>query len=139
MDNPKDDGEAWEMILRGLTYFLKTRTKTTLLVLLLVMGSALYVVMDYVKSDKIKIEQAVPITKDSGWNMDVVPKAYAGDLGVPIIIKGQLYGYADTTVKIWKLMYDPVFIVYDTKSGAILKVDAPSFSSEKLKEYKKAK
>lgn len=118
-----NDEEAWEMLTMGLIFFLRKHTLKTLVVLAILCGGVVYVVMDYVTTTKADVQKAVPIGESV--EMSLMPRAYGAETAVggePIIIKGKTYGYADPMVKVWKLNYGDVFLVWNMRTDEVVTV-----------------
>ena len=120
--------ETMECIMAGVGYYLRTKTIVTFALLSwMLFGGVVGIGLWYFK-DSLQIKKAEPI----GAEFSLIPQAYAG--GEPIIINGRTYGYVDPTVKVWKLAGESTLLLYDTKSGAIVRMDSPAMGD--LKRYK---
>jgi hypothetical protein len=110
--------EAMDYMWAGLKYFLIHHTKKTVIVVLLISGSSLYVVFDYVTSTKAKVFEAKPI--GTTMTFHVQPSAIAAPLGgEPIVINGKTYGYYDPTLEVWKEAGSDRFLVHNKVTGEI--------------------
>jgi hypothetical protein len=136
-DNPFD---AAGSILSGLLYFWINHTiKTSILLIFMAVGP-IYIGFSYFTTEKSKMMEAKPIeAKPIGATFSLIDIAYAQTKPEnPIWIKGNVYGFADTTFKIWKLRDEPTILVWNTRTNAIFKVEIPSLGDEvKMKSYAK--
>jgi hypothetical protein len=104
--------EAMNYMFAGLKYFLKYHTTKTIITLLVIAGSSLYVVFDYVTTTKAKVSDAAPI--GSVITFHVQPTAMAAPMGgEPIIINNKVYGYYDPNIQVWKEVGSDRFLVYN--------------------------
>lgn len=133
--NARNPGEAMNYIWIGFKYFLLKHTLKTVIVLMFIFGSALYIVYDHILPAKVRIEDAKPIGQTTEFS--VIPYAYSQSRnGVPIIFNGQLYGYEDTTYIVKAVKDAPVLLVYDKLSKRVSKVEF--YGTDRLrKEFSK--
>jgi hypothetical protein len=140
---PSDEGEAWAYITGGLVFFLRAHTFKTLIALAVFFGGVVYVGFDYLdtRNKRPEVKAAEPIGGAAvNMNFSIVPQVYAEEqqrVGIPIVINGQLYGYADPDVEAFKLLGKPAVLIHDKSSGAIVIVEAPDLSKDSFKQYKK--
>ena len=116
-----DINEALCMLFGGLMFFLKNHTKKTIIAILLVCGSIVYVAFDYFASDKIKMERLKPLTEE----ISLFPNLYAGGKD-PIILDGKYYGEMDTDYLIYKLKNSDELIIYNKKLKYGYKIEIPA-------------
>lgn len=129
--------EAMNHIFIGLKWFLKNHFKKTTIVILLLAGSSLYVVYDYVTTTKAKILEAKPIGAEIE-NFSLIDIALAEETGLDsIIIDGKFYGFSDPEFGVWKMLRLPVVLVHDRTTGQVWKVEVSGFTKEKLRSTKK--
>ena len=122
--------EAINYMFAGLKYFLIHHTVKTLLALLLICGSSLYVVVDYYTSQKSHVDKAEPISQ----TISIMPQAYA-DQKNPIIIDGKTYGYYNPDYEVWKEYHSDRFLVHNKVTGAIYWVSVESLSKSLNPSY----
>lgn len=115
-----DVNEALCMLFGGLMYFLKHHTKKTIIAILLICGSIVYVAFDYFNSDKVKVKSLEPLTEIS-----LFPNLYAQGKDA-IIIDGKYYGEADNNYLIYKIKNSNDLIIYNKslKSGYRFEIPA---------------
>jgi predicted RND superfamily exporter protein len=111
--------EAINYMFAGLKYFLIHHTLKTLLALLLICGSSLYVVVDYYTSQKTTVKSAEPISQ----TFSIMPQATAEQQLNPIVINGKTYGYYDPNLEVWKDAHAERFLVHNKQSGQIYWVE----------------
>ena|SRR3990167_681774 len=121
--------EAMIMIFSGLLYFLKNHTKKTIIAILLICGSIVYVAFDYFNSDKIKIK-----TLESLTEISLFPNLYAQGKNA-IIFDGKYYGESDTDYLIYKIKNTNDLIVYNKLLKSGFKYYIPAL--EEFKQIKK--
>jgi hypothetical protein len=114
----QDSNEAINFMFAGLKYFLINHTFKTLLALLLICGSSLYVVVDYYTSRKSSVKTAEPISS----TFSLTPQAFA-DQKNPIVISGKTYGYYNADIEVWKEYGSDRFLVHNKETGAIYWVE----------------
>lgn len=120
-NDPRSAGQAIDSIFKGLKYFLQHEPWKTMIVLMFVFGSALYILYDVIVPEKIQIKDAEPLNKPTSSLF--MENAYAGDQGIPIIFDGQIYGYEDTMF-VAKVVEDaPVILVFDKATHKVKKVE----------------
>jgi hypothetical protein len=134
LDVPDNEKEAVMCILSGVWFFLCNHTIKTGMVLILVFGAPGYVLIDWYRTDRVDVEKAVPLSENVQF--EIMPKAIAGEKGAPIYIGKQLYGYADTSFALYKLMGKDVILVHDKMSGSVVKIDGSFLNRNRLKQYK---
>ena len=117
------------MIFSGLLYFLKNHTKKTIIAILLICGSIVYVAFDYFNSDKIKIK-----TLESLTEISLFPNLYAQGKNA-IIFDGKYYGESDTDYLIYKIKNTNDLIVYNKLLKSGFKYYIPAL--EEFKQIKK--
>lgn len=152
--------EAIRLMVEGLMYFLINHTTKTVIAILLICGSSLFVVFDYMKSEKVSVQELTSM-KPIGKNIqfEFMPQAIAQDVAHDkdrsdiarmiklreevmkkasiqreadaIIINGEYYGDYDPAFQIWKLKDHSALVVYDKNTKRIFKVDIPSLKSLK--------
>jgi hypothetical protein len=122
-----DVEEAIVLIFSGLLFFLKNHTKKTIIAILLICGSIVYVAFDYFTSDKIKMERLKPLTEE----ISLFPNLYAQGKN-PIIFDGKYYGEQDTDYIIYKLRYSDELIIYNKRLKYGYKIEIPA-----LEKFKK--
>jgi len=115
-----DVEEAIVLIFSGLLFFLKNHTKKTIIAILLICGSIVYVAFDYFNSDKVKIKSLEPLTEFS-----IFPNLYAQGKDA-IVLDGKYYGEADNNYLIYKIKNSNELIIYNkrTKSGYRFEIPA---------------
>lgn len=128
-------------IVSGLIYFLRKRTLITLAVLMFLLVGPFYVAWQYFTKEQVAIQTLRPLEpkKDSGFNFNLIDRAYAFQKpgGVPIVIKGAVYGYSDPSFQIWKVYGQPTIIVYDSTTGAMFSAEIPLLGDrERMKQLK---
>lgn len=114
-------------IANGLIYFFLKNWKITGLVLLTLFGSAFFVIFDYVKSERVKIEKLLPMkptTELLNWNIQ--PQAIAGQQGDSLKVNGLFYGFYDPNYQIWRVQGEPAIFVHDKRNFSVYKVTVPS-------------
>lgn len=120
-----DATEAIVLIFSGLLFFLKNHTKKTIIAILLICGSIVYVVFDYFTSDKINIEKLKPLTEIS-----IFPEVFAQGKDA-IIINGKYYGEADTNYLIYKIKNSNELIIYNKYLKTGYKFEIPALDKFK--------
>lgn len=118
--------EAIIMIFSGLLYFLKNHTKKTIIAILLICGSIVYVAFDYFNSDKIKVKTLEPLTEIS-----LFPNLYAQGKDA-IIIDGKYYGEEDKNYLVYKIKNSNELIIYNKRLKSGYKFEIPA-----LEKFKK--
>ena len=111
-------------------------------------------------ADTVKIERVEPIKPDSLRKSTMTDggfSAYAGSIyapeevrasegnverfseekGVPIVINGQVYGFADTSYQSWKILGAPVLMIHRKGTGGVFKIEAPALEERIQKQMKK--
>lgn len=117
--------EAIIMIFSGLLYFLKNHTAKTIIAIVLICGSIIYVAFDYFNSDKVKVKSLEPLTEFS-----IFPNLYAQGKD-PIILDGKYYGEADTDYLIYKLKNSDELIIYNKRLKSGYKFEIPALDKFK--------
>ena len=118
--------EAMVMIFSGLLYFLKNHTKKTIIAILLICGSIVYVAFDYFNSDKVKVKTLEPLTEIS-----LFPNLYAQGKNT-IFLDGKYYGEADTDYIIYKIKNTNELIIYNKRLKSGYRYEIPA-----LEKFKK--
>jgi hypothetical protein len=116
----KTDGEAWMSIFSGVFYFFKKKPIRTVLTIAVLMTFPVYLAVDYFSTYRATIEEALPIGMATVSSFELVNDGQ--DRAEKIIIKGQVYGYAQPGFKAWVLKDEPSILVYDIAGGEIFKV-----------------
>lgn len=118
--------EAIIMIFSGLLYFLKNHTTKTIIAIVLVCGSIIYVAFDYFNSDKVKVKSLEPLTEIS-----IFPNLYAQGKDA-IIIDGKYYGEADNNYLVYKIKNSNELIIYNKQLKSGYRFEIPA-----LEKFKK--
>jgi energy-converting hydrogenase Eha subunit C len=136
---PVDESEAWSFLVGGVVFFLRTHTMKTLLVLALVAGGVVYVVFDYLTTNKVKVAPADPIGETRGLEISLVPRAFALEQqrGDPIKINGRLYGFSDPSYRIYKLIDQDAILVQDLQGGTVVRMEIPAIRRDQMKQFKR--
>ena len=126
--------DAIDAIISGVVYFLKHHTKKTVIVLMLICGSMIYVVFDYLTSDKITVEKLKPLTS----NISIFPEIYADEKRGKdaIIINSKYYGEADTNYIIYKIKNSNELIIYNKQSQSGYRYEIPALEDFKQQRKK---
>jgi len=145
-----DMKEAVGLMLGGLWWFLMHHTVKTLIVLLIMVGSALTLCAIgylYSKTDSISIQRAEPLkagVMPIGSVFGFMPQAYAGEQGRTkrartdsIWINDSFYGLKDPRFDLYKLDNESAIIIYDKTFKTVLRAEAPVFGENKIEQYKK--
>lgn len=130
--------KAIVMIASGVIFFLTKHPYKTIIALIFMLSGPTYIVFDYFSSDRAKVELAKPIGENVA-TFSLMPEAVAATKDAPkdsIIIDGKLYGWSDPGFKAWKILDQPVILLWDKDHGKVFKVEAP-VSHEKLEQFKK--
>lgn len=157
-------GQGVGFLGAGLSYFFLRKKRLAALLWPVALGVVTVLWLQVGKplleaylADKVKIERVAPLNADSLtslWGIGGDFSAYAGTVyipevdrasqgnverysGAPITIKGQLYGYADTTWEAWKLAGSPVILLHKKKTGEVFKVEAPMLDERIMEQRKK--
>ena len=118
--------EAMVMIFSGLLYFFKNHTKKTIIAILLICGSIVYVAFDYFNSDKVKVKTLEPLTE-----IGLFSNLYAQGKNA-IILDGKYYGEADTDYIIYKIKNTNELIIYNKRLKSGYRYEIPA-----LEKFKK--
>lgn len=118
--------EALCMLFGGLMYFLKHHTKKTLITIMLVCGSIICVLFDYLSSDTIKVEKLKPLTEE----MSLFPNLFAQGKNT-IMLDGKYYGEYDPNFIVYKLKNSNELIIYNKQLKSGYRFEIPAL--EKLK------
>jgi len=127
-------------IISGFLYFLFHHTTKTLLVALLMLAGPVYIGWQYFTSEQVKIEALAPESQaDTGSDFRIMDEAIAAPQeGLPIIIKGERYGYYDPSFQIWKVYGKPKVVIYDAQSDVVLGAEIPILADrDRMKQLKK--
>lgn len=119
--------EALCMLFGGLMYFLKHHTKKTLITIMLVCGSIIYVLFDYLSSDTIKVEKLKPLTEE----MSLFPNLFAQGKNT-IMLDGKYYGEYDPNFIVYKLKNSNELIIYNKQLKSGYRFEIPA-----LEKFKK--
>jgi len=126
--------EAICMALSSAFFFLKYHTTKTLVALMVFFGSSLYVMHDYITSDKINVEKLKPLTSE----FSLFPETYADEPRKnPIMINGVYYGENDINYVIYKVKNSPEIIVYNKWLKTGFRYEIPAL--EDFKQLKRKK
>jgi len=139
VNNAKNESEALDCIMKGLKYFLIKHPKKTVIVLLLIAGSMLYIVYDHVLPTKVRIEEAKPIGMETSFSFSSQMFADDKPTGLPIFFDSKQYGYKlfgyDDTNYICKMLAgENKIIVFHKPSRTVSQID---FYSDLRKGMKK--
>lgn len=126
-----DIEEAVCMLFSGLLFFLVHHTKKTIITLMLICGANVYVVFDYLTSDKITVEKLKPLTS----SISLFPETYAKGEENPIIIDGKYYGENDINYLIYKIKNSNEIIIYNKYLKTGFRYNIPAL--EEFKQLKK--
>lgn len=125
--------EAMNYMWIGFSYYLRKHTYKTVVAILLLFGSTLYIVYDHILPDKAKIQEAKPLDEPAGMKIDLslMPNVYAAEDGTPIIFNGKVYGYEDTDIIVKKVKDKDLFLIYNTVTKKVYSVDLYTSSPNK--------
>jgi hypothetical protein len=127
-----DVTEALCLLAGGAFYFLKHHTMKTILAIMLICGANIYVVFDYLRSDKITVEKLKPLTS----SISIFPELYAGGEN-PIILDGKYYGENDVNYLIYKIKGSNEIIIYNKYLKTGFKYNIPAL--EDFKQLKRSR
>jgi len=127
--------EAINYMFAGFKFFLVHHTAKTLLALLLICGSTLYVVFDYYTSTKSKVSKISDV--GSSKTFSIMPQAFAEPGGgLPIVIEGKTLSVQyDPDFEVWKEFGSENFIVYQKSNHRVIRVEPRPW----LEQYKSLK
>lgn len=120
---PKTTNEAIEMIKRGWWFLAKKYPVFVApLSFWMIFGGAIFM-YNYVAADRFEVKEAKPLSQPTSANFSIMPQAYAGGDGPPIIFNGQLWGYEDTRFIVKAVANKPILLVYDQISKKVYEVE----------------
>jgi len=131
----KNDSEAIVSIVSGLVWFLRTHTKKTVIVLIVLFGALGIILNDYLdaRQNKQTIDIAKPIGQTVSFSF--MPEALAGTKGDSIVINGQFYGMIDKDFDCWKIQGRPIVLLHAKSDDLVLSVEVPKLTQ--VKQFKK--
>jgi len=85
-------------------------------------GGGIFLWKNYV-ADTVKVEEIQPVGAVISPQFSIMPTAFAGENGPPIVFAGKTYGFQeDTTLVVKAVLGQPFLLVFDKSTGKVSKM-----------------